>query len=155
MAEKKTACIVCKKEGIKGTPVKQDVILDTIKKVKTRLGIVRGFKLVVCPDDIEVYRKKRSKFEKMAVLHTTVAAILIILLVFGPILLGAPFNLMSIFFAFVLGVMVAALALLSYVPALEGDEEPKARTPEQIAKKLAPAKPKTASKKESSPKKKK
>jgi len=153
MAEQKTACIVCKKEGIKGTPVRKDVILDTIKKVKTRLGIVRGFKLIVCPDDIEVYRKKRAKFEKMAVLHTTVAAILIVLLVFGPILLGAPFNLMSIFFAFVLGVMVAALALLSYVPALEGDAEPKKRTPDQIAKKLAPKE--TASKKEKTPKKKK
>ncbi len=153
MAEQKTACIVCKKEGIKGTPVRKDVILDTIKKIKTRLGIVRGFKLVVCPEDIEIYKKKRATFEKMAVLHTTVAAILIVLLVFGPILLGAPFNLMSIFFAFVLGVMVAALALLSYVPALEGEGEPKKRTPEQIAKKLAPKE--AASKKEKTPKKKK
>lgn len=154
MAEQKTACIVCKKEGIKGTPVRQDVILETIKKVKTRLGILRGFKLVVCPEDLEIYRKKRAKFEKMAVLHTTVAAILIILLVFGPILLGAPFNLMSIFFALVLGVMVAALALLSYVPALEGEKELKNRTPEQIAKKLAPEKAPASTKEKTSKKKK-
>jgi uncharacterized membrane protein (DUF485 family) len=138
MANGKTACIICKKEGIKGTKVKDDGILQAIRKVKSSLGIIRGFTLVVCADDLEEYRKKRQKFEKMAVIHSTVAAILVVLFIFGPLLLGAPFNPMGVFFSIVLGLMIAALALLSYVPALEGDDASSVPTPGQVVSRLMP-----------------
>lgn len=139
-------CIVSREEVPPGTgtPIREDAIIRGIRKVKAKLGILQNNELVVSDDCLEEYRKKRSKFEKMAVIHVTVAAVLVLVLTFGPLLLGAPFNIAGIFFAIVLGIMIAALALLSYVPALEGDEElggPMPRTPGQIAKKLAPKKP--------------
>jgi len=135
-------CIVSRKEVPPGTgtPIRQDAIIGTIRKIKSRLGILQNNELVVSDECLEEYQKKRSKFEKMAVVYTTIAAVLVLLLVFAPLLFGAPFNLMSIFFAIVLGVMVAALALLGYVPGIDTGKEPKPRTPNQIAKKLAPKK---------------
>ncbi len=135
-------CIVSRKEVPlgSGTPVKQDAIIGTIRKIKARLGILQNNELVVSDECLEQYQKKRSKFEKMAVVYTTIAAVLVLLLVFAPLLFGATFNLMSIFFAIILGIMIAALALLGYVPGLDTGEEAKPRTPKQIATKLAPKK---------------
>ena len=135
-------CIVSRKEvpAGSGTPIKQDAIIGTIRKIKSRLGILQNNELVVSDECLEEYQKKRSKFEKMAVVYTTIAAVLVLLLVFAPLLFGAPFNPMSIFFAVVLGIMVAALALLGYVPGLDTGKETTPRTPKQIAKKLAPKK---------------
>ena len=148
-------CIVSRKEvpAGKGTPIRQDAVLRGIRKIKARLGILQNNELVVSDECLEKYKKKRSKFEKMAVIHTTIAAVLVLILVFGPLLLGAPFNIVSIFFALVLGVMIAALALLSYVPGLDAGKEAKPRTPEQIAKKLAPIKAAAKKKKVKAPKK--
>ena len=155
MVEAKTACIVCQKEGIPGNLVRDDVILRTIRNVKTRLGIRRGFTLVVCDADLETYKKKRQKFEKMAVLHATAAVIVVAILFLAPIILGAPFSIVNLFFALVLGIMIAALAILSYVPGLEmrewagakpslanalspvQEEEKRKETPQEIAKRLS------------------
>ncbi len=135
-------CIVSRKEVPTGhgNPIKQDAIIRTIRNIKRKMGILQNNELVVSDECLEQYKKKRSKFEKMAVIHTTVAAIVILILVFAPLLLGAPFNIMTIFFAFILGIMIAALALLSYVPGLDTGKEAKPRTPAQVAKKLAPKK---------------
>ena len=137
-------CIVSRKEVPEGegTPIKEDGIIRTIRKIKAKLGILQNNELVVSDECLEDYKKKRSKFEKMAVIHTTIAAVLVILLTIGPLLLGAPFNVVSIFFALILGVMIIALALLGYVPALEtGEEEEKPRTAKEVVEKLAPKKP--------------
>ncbi|MBD3397674.1 hypothetical protein GF412_00880 [Candidatus Micrarchaeota archaeon] len=135
-------CIVSREqvEPGEGTPIKEDAIIRTIRNIKEKLGILQNNKLVVSDEKLEEYKKKRSKFEKMAVIHITVAAILVLLLVLGPILLGAPFNIVSIFFALLLGLMVAALALLSYVPALQGEEgaAAKASTANDVVKRLSP-----------------
>ncbi len=135
-------CIVSREEVPPGTgtPIKQDAIIGTIRKIKAKLGILQNNELVVSDEHLEEYKKKRAKFEKMAVIYTTVAAVLVLLLVFAPLIFGAPFNLMSILFALILGIMVAALALLGYVPGIETENESKPRTPKQIAKKLAPKK---------------
>jgi hypothetical protein len=133
-------CIVSREEVPKGkgTPIKEDAIIRSIRKVKAKLGILQNNELVVSDEKLEEYKKKRSKFEKMAVIHTTVAAVFVILLVVGPLLMGAAFNIVSIFFALVLGVMIVALALLGYVPALESDDETMPRTADQVVEKLAP-----------------
>jgi len=136
-------CIVSRKEVPpgEGTPIKEDGIIRSIRKIKARLGILQNNELVVSDECLEEYKKKRSKFEKMAVIHTTVAAVFVILLVVGPLLIGAAFNIVSVFFALVLGVMIVALALLGYVPALEGAEETMPRTADEVVEKLAPKKP--------------
>ncbi|MBD3389419.1 hypothetical protein GF415_00495 [Candidatus Micrarchaeota archaeon] len=136
-------CIISREEVPEGegTPIKEDAIIRTIRRIKGKLGILQNNQLVVSDEHLEEYRKKREKFEKMAVIHTAVAAILVVILTLGPLLLGAPINLVSIFFALVLGIMIAALSLLSYVPGLEGEEEKKTkRTPKQIARSLSPRK---------------
>lgn len=133
-------CIVSREEVPKGegTPIREDAIIRSIRKVKARLGILQNNELVVSDEKLEEYKKKRSKFEKMAVIHTTIAAVFVILLVIGPLLMGAAFNIVSIFFALVLGVMIVALALLGYVPALETDDETMPRTADQVVEKLSP-----------------
>lgn len=156
MAEEKTACIVCQKEGVPGNRIRDDVILRTIRNIKTRLGIRRGFTLVVCDADLETYKKKRQNFEKMAVLHATAAVIVVGILFLAPLILGAPFSLVNLFFALILGLMIAALAILSYIPSLETrewagakpglanalspkqPEEKKKETPQEMAKRLSP-----------------
>jgi fatty acid desaturase len=135
--ENTTACIICKKEGIAGTPVRDDAILQAIRGLKMRLGILRGFKLVVCDSDLEEYQKRRKKFEKMAVIHVTVAAILVVAFIFGPLLLGA-FNIMGVFFSLILGIVFAGLSIFSYIPALEDANAEEVPTPGQIASRLMP-----------------
>ncbi|MCP4646299.1 MAG: hypothetical protein GY852_01005 [bacterium] len=133
-------CIVSRKEVPKGegTPVKEDAIIRNIRKIKGKLGILQNNELVVSDEKLEEYAKKRSKFEKMAVIHTTIAAVLVLLLTIGPLLLGAQFNLISVFFALVLGAMIVALALLGYVPALDTGEEEKPKTAKDVVERLAP-----------------
>jgi len=135
-------CIVSREEVPKGegTPIREDGIIRTIRKIKGKLGILQNNELVVSDEKLEEYKKKRSKFEKMAVIHTTIAAVFVILLVVGPLLMGAAFNIVSVFFALVLGVMIVALALLGYVPAIETDETTP-RTADEVVAKLAPKKP--------------
>jgi p-aminobenzoyl-glutamate transporter AbgT len=138
-------CIVSRKEvGPKeGTPIRDDAIISTIRKIKKRLGILQNNELVVSEEKLEEYKKKRSKFEKMAVIHVTVAAILVLLLALGPIMLGMPFDVVRIFFALLLGAMVAALALLSYIPALEtGEGTQKPSTANDVVKRLSRGAPK-------------
>lgn len=133
-------CIVSRKEvpAGSGTPIREDAIIRTIRGVKAKLGILQNNELVVSEEALEEYTKKREKFEKMAVIHATVAAILVVAFIFGPLLLGAPFNPMGIVFAIVLGLLIAALALLSYVPALDDGKESSVPTPGQIVSRLMP-----------------
>ena len=136
-------CIVSRKvvpKG-KGTPIKEDAIIRTIRKIKGKLGILQNNELVVSDEKMEEYKKKRAKFEKMAVIHTTIAAVFVIALVIGPLLMGAAFNIVSVFFALVLGVMIVALALLGYIPALKTDDGTMPRTADDIVEKLSPKKP--------------
>jgi len=99
-------CIVSRKEvpAGKGTPIKQDAIIGTIRKIKSRLGILQNNELVVSDECLEEYQKKRSKFEKMAVvIHLPLPPSLFCSWCFAPLLFGAPFNPMSIFFCCCVG----------------------------------------------------
>ncbi len=133
-------CIVSRKEvpAGEGTPIREDAIIRTIRVIKGKLGILQNNELVVSNEALEEYTKKREKFEKMAVIHATVGAILVVAFIFGPLLLGAPFNPMGVLFSIILGLLVAALALLSYVPALEDGKESTVPTPGQIVSRLMP-----------------
>jgi uncharacterized membrane protein YeaQ/YmgE (transglycosylase-associated protein family) len=133
-------CIVSRKEvpAGEGTPIREDAIIRTIRVVKGKLGILQNNELVVSDEALEEYTKKREKFEKMAVIHATVGAILVVAFIFGPLLLGAPFNPMGVLFSIILGLLVAALALLSYVPALDDGKESGVPTPGQIVSRLMP-----------------
>jgi hypothetical protein len=148
-------CIVCRKEIENGNPVKEDVIIRFIKKIKQKTGTIQNNVLMVCDADLETYKKKRQNFEKMAVLHATAAVIVVAILFLAPIILGAPFSIVNLFFALILGIMIAALAILSYTPGLEmrewagakpslanalspvQEEAKKKETPQEIAKRLS------------------
>ena len=149
-------CIISRKEvpAGTGTPIKEDAIIRGIRNIKGKLGILQNNELVVSDESMEEYKKKRAKFEKMAVIHTTIAAFVVLILIFAPILLGF-FNIMSILFAFVLGIMIAGLALLSYIPAIETGKASGPRTPKQIVKKIAPKKGEETGKAKAKPPRKK
>ena len=133
-------CIITRKEVPKnsGTPVREDAIISAIRKIKGKLGILQNNVLVVSDGALEEHKKKRENFERMAVIHTTVAAILVVAFIFGPLLLGAPFNLVGVLLSILLGILIAGLALLSYIPALDDGKPSTVPTPGQIVKRLMP-----------------
>ncbi|MEM4272475.1 MAG: hypothetical protein QXH30_02700 [Candidatus Bilamarchaeaceae archaeon] len=163
-------CIVCRKEIAEGNPIRDDAIIRFIRKLKQKTGTIQNNVLMVCDADLEAYKKKRQNFEKMAVLHATAAVIAVAILFVAPLILGAPFSIVNLFFALILGIMIAALAILSYTPALETREwagakpglaerltppQPEAKrreSPEEIARRLSPKPaPKPARKPERKP----
>ncbi len=133
-------CIITRKEvpRASGTPIREDSIIQAIRAIKGRLGILQNNELVVSNEALEEYKKKRAKFEKTAVIYTTLAAIFVVVFIFGPLFLGAPFNIMGVFFAILVGVLFAGLSLLSYIPALDDGKESTVPTPSQIVSRLMP-----------------
>lgn len=140
-------CVITRKEVPegKGTPIREDAVIRTIRKIKARLGILQNNVLVVSDEALEEYKKKRSNFEKMAVVYATIAAVIVVVLIFGPLLVGGQFNIVNVLFALIFGAMVMALSLLSYVPALQAKEGGgRPPTPGEVAERLAPASGKPA-----------
>ena len=116
-------CWICEKEVVEGTPLKNDVVIRFIREWKRKLGILKGNELVVCSEHLAKYAEKRKKFERNLVLYATAAVLIAIGLPLLPLLLGAPFQLTTICFSFLLAAMVLALSILNYVPALESGSE--------------------------------
>jgi len=131
-------CWLCEKEVAKGTPLKDDQVLSTIREGKKKLGILKGNELVVCDEHLEAYRGKRKSFEKKLVLYATFAVIVAIGFPLLPLLLGGGFQLEMICFSFILAVMILALSILNYVPALEGAPQEGKPARKTAAKPAAP-----------------
>ncbi len=113
-------CIICH-EGIAegGTPVKDDIIIRTIRNIKKRLRVAQNNTLVVCEKDLPEYQKRRKKFEKDIVVVAGISVFLFLILAGLPLLSGR-FNIG----AFVSGLMVSVAVLaigvvFKHVPALE------------------------------------
>jgi len=79
---KKNACIMCTEEIKKGegNEVVEDKIIEIIRKVKNKLGVAKGYKLVVCDKCLEDYEKKRKRFERNTILYLGLGIVIIILL---------------------------------------------------------------------------
>jgi uncharacterized protein YhaN len=113
-------CIIHQKPS-DGVPVKDDVILKTIRKIKRAFKISTGNQLVVCKAHLEEARKKRSKFEKSLMTAAGIGALFgIIMLVVSILSQKSIFDILRALVLLVfLVVVMASLSLYQYFPALE------------------------------------
>lgn len=110
-----------------GIPVKDDLILRSIRRVKQMLNISTGNQLVVCGGHIEEARKRRAKFEKSMMTASGIGAIFgIVLLVIAILSEKSIFDILrAIFLLVLLVVVMAALSLYQYFPAVEENKQGK------------------------------
>ena len=124
----KRVCIVCEKE-VKDNDfvrVKDDVIITTIRKVKTLLRIVKNNELVVHQECEQEARKRRTQFERRLLFSVLFSAFIVVSFNVLPLLAGK-FSLNVLLSSLVLAVFPPIIVILtSYFPALErrsDDEE--------------------------------
>lgn len=118
MVKRKSVCILCEKER-SGKPIKEDFVIKTIRGIKQKLRIATNNKLVVCSECEEAYRKKKEEFEKTLVLHATIAALIVIVFLALPFVVGRPFSFTSLFAGILLGIFIVGLTITRYIPAVE------------------------------------
>lgn len=110
---KTNACIICSKENVKGFPVVEDKIIGLIRTLKSKFGIVKGYKLMVCNDCEKEYEKKRKTFERNLILYGGLGVVIALLLLFLNFSIG------SFLSGLLLFIVLIILALLKYVPRIE------------------------------------
>ncbi|MGB9719596.1 MAG: hypothetical protein ACPL06_03315 [Candidatus Anstonellales archaeon] len=118
-------CIICGNE-IKGEGayrVKEDIVIEWLRRIKKKFGIAKNNELFVCKDDYDKYKDKRKQFERNFMFASALAAAILLLLIIVPIFFGSLPSLSGIFFGLVVGVFLILMALLSYLPAVEGEKE--------------------------------
>ncbi len=105
-------CIICQKEK-KGRVVLDDVVINSIRWLKQKLGIAAKNRLYVCEECVPEHKKRRASFEKTLVFYGAIGVIIIL-----AVLLLSP-KIGSLLVAIFFGLFVLALSLLHYVPAVE------------------------------------
>lgn len=116
---KQKACIICSEEITKGNEVVEDKIIDFIRKVKSKLGVVKGYKLYVCDNCLETYEKKRKRFERNILLYGGLGLVLTLLLLFFNFSIG------SFLVGILLFLVMLLLAIMGYVPQIKKNEKTK------------------------------
>ncbi len=134
MASKK--CIICGKEvsGWNAARVKEDSIIASIRKIKQVLGVAQGNELYVCESDLRNHAEKRKKFERNVVISSTIA-ILVVLIIIGIPLLAGKFELITFFSSITIGILIIAVEILfEYTPAVGQLEAISGQTVSEIKK---------------------
>ncbi|VVB99009.1 Uncharacterised protein [uncultured archaeon] len=108
-------CIICEKEK-SGHPVADDIVISTIRWFKNKTNTAKNNTLVVCNDCLPEHKKKREKFEKNLVTHVVLAAIVLLLLFFLPLIAGAGISLTSLLLGLVLAILIIAFAGIYHWP---------------------------------------
>ncbi|MGC9005098.1 MAG: hypothetical protein ACP5JC_00535, partial [Candidatus Micrarchaeia archaeon] len=103
--------------------VKEDIVIEWLRRIKKKFGIAKNNELFVCKDDYDKYKDKRKQFERNFMFASALAAAILLLLIIVPIFFGSLPSLSGIFFGLVVGVFLILMALLSYLPAVEGEKE--------------------------------
>lgn len=116
---KTSACIICSKENVQGIPVIEDKIIEVLRTIKSKLGIVKGYKLIVCKDCEKEYEKRRKTFERNLLLYGGLGVVIMIFLMFLNFSIGSFLSGLLLFFVLII------LALLKYVPKIEKQKEVK------------------------------
>jgi uncharacterized protein YacL len=116
---KQKACIVCGEEVTKGSEVIEDKFIELIRKVKSKLGIVKGYKLYVCENCTEKYEKRRKRFERNMVIYGGIGLFIFLILLFFN------FSIASFLTGFILFLVMILLALMGYQPRIKKKEEVK------------------------------
>ncbi len=117
-------CIICGNE-IKKTDgayrVKEDIVIKWLREIKKKLKIAKNNELFVCKEDYEKYKEKRKQFERNFTFASALAAAILLLLIIVPIFFGSLPGISSIFFGLIVGAFLILMALISYLPAVEGE----------------------------------
>ena len=114
-------CIVCQKDmaGKKATPIREDFIIKSIRKVKQTVNLATNNELYVCDDDMEEHKKKRKSFERSMIFFGVLAAAVVILLL-GTILLSGRLDIFAIISAFVIGAFILLFSIVfKYAPNID------------------------------------
>lgn len=118
MALKK--CIICSKDILEGNAakVKEDFIIDGIRKIKRVFNAAQGNELYVCENDVKNHAEKRKKFERNIVISSTIA-ILVILIIIGIPLFAGRFDIGIFFSSIAIGLVIISVEILfEYTPAV-------------------------------------
>ena len=131
-------CIICHAEVMKTNAmlkIKEDSVINTIRKIKKTLGIAQNNTLYVCEKDGETYQKKRKQFENDLIVYGGVAVVLFIFLTGLPLLSGRFDVRLFASSLFLSGLIVVFIVLFRYVPDVEKNARvipsPKAEMPEK------------------------
>ena len=131
--------------------VKDDFIISGIRAIKEKFGLATNNRLYVSPENYEIYRKKRSKFEQKVVLLGAFGVIVSIFVIGANLLLRGTIDLVQIASSIALTLFLIALGFVDYIPAV-ADLYEKPHAAEEAVKKqanapsgqFAPSKPKPA-----------
>ena len=116
-------CIICGNDK-KGTPVSDDLIIRSIRRVKQTLNIAQNNKLVVCRKCMPEHLKRRENFEKRVVRYGAIGVIIAIVL----LLLLQTWN--SLVAGALIVILMLSFTITGYHPSLvsyPGEEKKKAR----------------------------
>lgn len=119
---KQKACIICGEEINTGNEVIEDKIIEFIRTIKSKLGVVKGYKLYVCDNCLETYEKKRKRFERNVLLYGGLGLVLTLLLLFFNFSIG------SFLVGILLFLVMILLAIMGYVPQIKKKEVKKDET---------------------------
>ncbi len=105
---------MCGKEK-NGLPVKEDVIIQSLRWVKRNITKnPKNFTLVVCKDDFLVYKKKRDSYERKMVMYVAIGIIFL-----AALAAVSSQRLGAVGVGLLITLFLLLLAQLSYMPAVE------------------------------------
>ncbi|HII54255.1 hypothetical protein COT30_01975 [Candidatus Micrarchaeota archaeon CG08_land_8_20_14_0_20_49_17] len=113
-----TVCIICRKE-VSGTLVKDDVVIETIRKIKKKLGMAKNNKLVVCQGCLEEWSSKRKKYEKTLTQNIVIGIGIVVLLIGLPLILAGKLMLEQVIPGSGLGLIIILSTVMWHVPDIE------------------------------------
>ncbi|MCX8197596.1 MAG: hypothetical protein N3F07_00140 [Candidatus Micrarchaeota archaeon] len=121
-------CIICEKEAAQGLVVEDDAVIIAIRKVKNMLGVAKNNQLMVCDLCAESYKRKRESYERNIVIHTIIAALVLLAFILLP-LFTSGFSIWSLVMGVVLAGVIMGFSLFSHVPkaSQKKNEEPPAK----------------------------
>lgn len=108
-------CIICGKVAARGHKVEDDFVICGIRRIKRALHMAKNNELVVGPDCLEEYKKKRQKYERTLMTHVILAALVFLLVALLPIFTSG-FSIYAVLLGALLALMIIGLAILSHVP---------------------------------------
>jgi hypothetical protein len=128
----KEICIVCQKEK-KGSSIKEDFVINSIRNVKKFFKVSTGNKLVVCDECKDAAQKKRQSFEKTLLTYLGLGGIILLVMVVFSLMSGGDVGqiLTSILILLILVALLAALSFLNYFPSYQGYEAAKKEKKEE------------------------
>jgi hypothetical protein len=115
-------CVVCQKDLVSGRAarVKEDFVINGIRKVKKALRVARGNELYVCENDYEKQQARRKDYEKNIVIFATIGVVIFAMLNVLP-LIGGRLEISFFLSTFFLSALIVIVPVVfKYVPASEG-----------------------------------